>query len=109
MPKHEFGIMKTDPKPTQVFDDYEPEKYNCLSIDDAYIEPMLTKLADVDCYWRSLECHGKNINYYGITLIPPDSMDLLIERIDGAIGTEKLHALLQKAKEEHKFVIHFGI
>ena len=35
MPKHEFGIMQTDPKPTQVFDDYEPEKYNCLSIDDA--------------------------------------------------------------------------
>ena len=109
MPKHEFGIMQTDPKPTQVFDAYEPEKYNCLSIDDAYIEPILTKLSVLICYWHSLKCPQKNIAYYGITLIPPDSMDLFIELIDGTTGTEKLRALLEKAKEEHKFVIHFGI
>lgn len=36
-------------------------------------------------------------------------MGLFIELIDGAAGTEALKALMEKAKKEHSFVIHFGI
>ena len=109
MPKHEFGMMHTAPKPDQVFQNYEPEKYSCIVVDDTYIEPLLPKLSIVDCYWHSLACPQKNINDCGITLIPPDSMDLFMEQIAGTAGTEALRALLEKAKKEHRFVIHFGI
>lgn len=36
-------------------------------------------------------------------------MGLFIELIDGDAGTEALKALMEKAKKEHSFVIHFGI
>lgn len=36
-------------------------------------------------------------------------MGLFIELIDGAAGTEAPKALMEKAKEELSFVIHFGI
>lgn len=36
-------------------------------------------------------------------------MGLFIELIDGAAGTEALKALMEKAKKEHSFIIHFGI
>ncbi len=109
MPKHEFGIMTFDPQPEEVFEVYEPEKYNCITVDDDYIEVLLPKLSVVDCFWHTLYNPNKNLAYCGITLIPPDSMDLFIELIDGAVGTEKLKELMIKAKEDNKYIIHFGI
>ena len=38
MSKHEFGIMESAPISGQRYDKYEPKKYNCISIDDYYIE-----------------------------------------------------------------------
>ena len=45
MAKHEFGIMNVNPKPNKRYDTYEPEKYDCISVHDDYIEPLLEKLA----------------------------------------------------------------
>lgn len=111
MPKHEFGIMQNKPMDKEIFNEYEPNKYNCISIDDAFIEPILIELQNVNCYWHTLENKVKGLAYCGITLIPPESMDLLknillhqdnIEYID-------LISLVNKAKEENKYIIHFGI
>ncbi|MBE5972711.1 MAG: hypothetical protein E7246_09380 [Lachnoclostridium sp.] len=38
MAKHEFGIMQNAPKPGERYDEYEPQKYLCISVDDNYVE-----------------------------------------------------------------------
>ena len=78
MAKHEFAIMKNEPMSEDRFDEYEPNKYNnCICVDDDFIEPILTDLQSIDCYWHTLQVAGKGIAYCGITLIPPQSMDKL--------------------------------
>lgn len=109
MAKHEFGIMKVAPRQNKRYDTYEPEKYDCISVHDDYIEPLLERLSQIDCYWHSLEHPEKNLAYCGITLIPPSSLKRFIELLEGTVGTEELISLLMKAKEDEKFVIHFGI
>lgn len=109
MAKHEFGIMMINPKPNERYDTYEPEKYGCISVHDDFIEPLLEKMSVIDCYWHTLECPNKNIAYCGITLIPPDSMNRFIEILNGAAGTDELKQLIIRAKEENKFIIHYGI
>ena len=47
--------------------------------------------------------------YWGVTLIPPESLQQFIESLAGMAGTEELKGLVVKAKAEYKFVIHFGI
>ena len=109
MAKHEFGIMKTAPMPNKRYDAYEPEKYNCISVCDELIEPLLDRLSVVDCYWHSLEQAEKGLAYCGITLIPPSSMEQIVSLLEGNAGIDELKALLIKAKAADKFVIHFGI
>ena len=79
MANHEFGIMQNQPMNKERFDEYEPNKYDCIVVDDNFIEPILTDLQKVDCYWHTLQISGKGLAYYGITLIPPESMDILIK------------------------------
>ena len=47
MAKHEFGILPRDPRLGERYDAYEPERYGCVSVDDAWLEPLLEKLADI--------------------------------------------------------------
>lgn len=109
MAKHEFGIMNENPSPNKRYDIYELEKYDCVSIHDDYIEPLLEKLYVVDCFWHTLDRPEKNLAYCGITLIPPSSFNKFIEILEGTAGTEELRNLILKAKQENKFIIHFGI
>lgn len=111
MPKHEFGIMKNKPMNKDRFDEYEPNKYNCIEVDDDFIEPILIDLQSIDCYWHTLEVVGKGLAYGGITLIPPESMDILIKilSIQNNLEYTDLISLANQAKQEDKYIIHFGI
>lgn len=111
MPKHEFGIMNNKPMDKEIFNEYEPNKYNCISIDDDFIEPILIELQNVNCYWHTLENKGDGLAYCGITLIPPESMGLLKDILLQQDNTEyiDLISLVNKAKEDNKYIIHFGI
>ena len=109
MGKHEFGVMRIKPKPNKRYDTYEPEKYDCISVHDDLIEPLLDKLSVIDCYWHTLERPEKGLAYCGITLIPPSSMEQFVSLLDGNAGMDELKSLLLKAKAEDRFIIHFGI
>ena len=109
MAKHEFGIMKNNPKPSVRYDAYEPQKHNCISVDDDYIEVVAPRLNNVEFYWHCLDTPAKGIAYYGITLIPPASMEPMIEVIKPVDELSDLIQLLQKALNENKWVIHFGL
>ncbi len=38
MARYEFGIMQSAPIEGERYDNYEPEKFNCITVDDCYIE-----------------------------------------------------------------------
>ena len=109
MAKHDFGIMNIPPEPNTRYDSYNPEKYNCISVHNDYIEPLLDKLRLVESYWHTLERQAKGLALYGITLIPPSSIGQFIDLLEGTYGTEELRDLLIKARDADKYVIHFGI
>ena len=111
MANHEFGIMQNQPMNKERFDEYEPNKYHCIAIDDNFIEPILIHLQNVPCYWHTLQVPARGIAYHGITLIPPESMDRLIQILSLEDKLEYTHliSLANQAKQENKYLIHFGI
>jgi len=111
MAKHEFGIMQNNPTGEERFDSYEPQKYNCISVDDDFIESIITEFQSIDCYWHTLQRSEKGLAYCGITLIPPESMELLISILVFQNKEEysQLIYLVNQARENKKYLIHFGI
>ena len=104
---HEFGIMSTDPKPSKRYDEYEPQKYSCITVPDEIVENFGdVVLRDMPCCWHTLNKPGKGLAYCGITLIPPESLPIMLR---AAGESEPLQNLLKKAIAENRFVIHFGL
>ncbi len=108
MPKHEFGIMQPPPEPYKRYDDYTPEKYNCISVDDAFIEQTASVFRE-PCYWHTLKRLEKGLAYYGVTIIPPQSAGKFAELLEDNSELAELKSLLTEAKSQNQFVIHFGI
>ena len=109
MAKHEFGIMQTAPQKGIRYDEYEPQKYNCISVNDDYLEDIVIDFDDIDFFWHTLDVPGKGIAYCGITLIPPSSMQAFVSVIENISELSELKVLLQKAYTENKWVIHYGL
>ena len=111
MAKHEFGIFETDPKSEGSYDTYKPEKYNCIAVDDDYIEPLFEKLRLLETYSHRISRPSKGLEYAGITLIPPSSLPKFKKIIDSAGVTELkgLSKIIDEAMQRHKFMIHYGI
>jgi len=101
--------MWDDPKPGRRYDVYEPERYRCVTVEDDWLNPIANELNMLDFYWHSLDVPGKGLAYYGITLIPPESLPAFLAAAgDDQAGLE-LRTLLSHAAQAHKFVIHFGV
>ena len=49
MASHEFGIMQEAPVLGQRFDEYEPDKYHCIKVDDDVLELVAEQLCAADC------------------------------------------------------------
>ena len=88
--------MQIPPQKGQRYDEYEPNKYDCISVNDDYIEDILEKLSDIDFYWHTLDVKGKGLEYCGVTLIPPSSMQKFITVIE---NIPELHQLKEENKE----------
>ena len=109
MPVHEFGIMQDAPEKGRRYDEYEPEKYGCITVDDGDILSVGEKLNEVKCCWHTLDKSGAGLAYCGVTLIPPESFGLLTDIFAGKPAFSELVSLIRKAGSENKFIIHFGI
>ena len=109
MLKHQFGLMMADLEPEQIFEEYEPDKYDCIAVDDEYVQAVAEKLAGVRVYWHSLDRPESGLAYHGITLIPPESMAEVIEAVRDVPEMRRLMEMLVVAERERKFVIHFGV
>jgi hypothetical protein len=117
-PYAEFGIIDDFDK-TKNYSKYEPEKYNCISIHDGVIDDWWATLTNMKSYFHSFNRPSKALARSGVTLIPPESLDMLYHIIktqtsplyskEISNGLSALLALVKKAKDEGKFVIHFGV
>ena len=47
MAKHEFGIMMNTPRQSERYDEYEPWKYECISVDDKDLEGVVERLSSL--------------------------------------------------------------
>jgi len=111
MAKHEFGIMQKEPSSNENYITYEPQKYNCIPIDDGLIEPIMVNLQGIDCYWHTRKISKKGLAYCGISLIPPKSIEAFISILSSQNKREYAYLieLAIQAKEKGKYIIHFGI
>lgn len=109
MAKHEFGIMQEPPKKGVRYDEYEPQKYNCISVNDDYLGDIVSNFSHIDFYWHTLDVKGKGLEYCGITLIPPCSIQSFIEVIKDISALSELKELSEKALKENRWLIHFGL
>lgn len=109
MAKHEFGIMLDAPKKGKHYDEYEPWKYTCISVDDDNLANIVERLSTIDFYLHTLSAKGKGLAYYGITLIPPDSLKAFIDVIADISELNELKKLLEQALDKNKWMIHYGI
>jgi hypothetical protein len=114
MPVHDFGIIDNIENLKRNIG-YEPQKYKCISVDDEIINYLNEHLSIMRTYFHSLERPEFGLAYWGITIIPPDSLSMFYDVITSSTMYKKsaeLNELASKifqAKEENKYMIHFGI
>lgn len=68
MPVHEFGIIE-DIYNSKIGIEYEPVKYDCISVDDEIIDTIYERLLIVKSYFHSLDRAEFGLAYSGITII----------------------------------------
>ena len=109
MAKHEFGIMMNTPRQSERYDEYEPWKYECISVDNKYLEGVVERLSSIDFYWHTLSVKRKGLAYCGVTLVPPCSLKAFIDVIADNSELSELKKLLENALSNNKWVIHYGL
>jgi hypothetical protein len=116
--KHEFGIIDSIEK-NRWYSEYEPVKYNCVSVSDDLIEELITKyneeLMAIKTYFQVTTQPGVGLDYCGVTLIPPESLkqfrDVII-KANSHYQSQELKLLIEKVSDaiiKNKYLIHYGI
>lgn len=110
MATHEFGMMRRPPGDER-YDTYDPEKYDCIAIDDDYIEPLIPEFDGILCYWHTRLTPGDNLAYCGVTLIPPVSAPRFaaIFKQQGQPQYKAIISLFEQAAKEGNYIIHYGL
>lgn len=111
---HEFGILDDDDEQENDID-YEPEKYNCISVHDDIIECLVDRLSIMKTYYHSFNRPNIGLAYCGITIIPPESLSFFYEVITSSkyiaksAELQQLASIITQAIDGEKHIIHFGI
>ncbi len=114
MPFHEFGIIENIQNEKRKIS-YESQKYNCISVDDEIIMHLNENLSIMRTYFHSLERPEFGLAYWGITIIPPESLSFFYDVVTSStickksIEINELAYKIIQAKEGNKFMIHFGV
>lgn len=118
MAKHEFGIIDSFEE-NRWYSCYEPKKYNCISVNDNLLEEILIKyneeLMDVKTYFQVTTQPGHGLDYCGVTLIPPQSLEQfrdIVVKANTHYKSQELQQLIHKISDairKNKYMIHYGI
>lgn len=118
MSTHEFGIMDSFEE-NKWYSAYEPQKYNCISVNDVIIEDLIIRfdkeLRAIKTYHIVSTQVGKGLDYTGVTIIPPESLNQfrdVLSKANSRYQSPELQALLEMLTEAIKLgkhLIHYGI
>jgi len=110
----EFGIIENFDREKD-YSEYEPQKYNCVSIDDDALNNWWARLEGMKSYFHTYSRPEKALARWGVTLIPPESLDLFHAIVKDDTQPEyheqaaAVLSVIKEAKRDGKFVIHFGV
>jgi hypothetical protein len=113
--RSEFGIIDELDCEKDYGLTYEPEKYGCNVICEEALNDWYPLLKDMPTYYGSYSHPAFNIARYAVTLIPPLSLDLLIDTIKTSTKDKykedslEIIELLEKAKTNNKHVILYDV
>ncbi|MDR4259709.1 short-chain dehydrogenase [Bacillus pacificus] len=111
---HDFGIID-DFTSRKNYEDYTPEKYHCISVDDDIISSLNQNLSIMKTYFHTVKNQECGLVYYGITIIPPESLAIFYETVTSSKffkSSDELNELALKivqATTEQKYMIHYGV
>jgi len=111
---HEFGIID-DCSSKKDYSGYTPQKYNCISVDDDIIQSLHHDLSIMKTFFHSLDRPEYGLAYCGITLIPHESLTIFYDAVTSSscfkqsVELSELAAEIIQAKEQKKYMIHYGI
>ncbi|NLM49901.1 MAG: hypothetical protein GX196_02985 [Clostridiaceae bacterium] len=118
MSKFEFGIIENFEN-DKWYSKYEPEKYNCVSVNDDTIDKIMEgyhdELAKIKTYFQTKSQEGRGIDYAGVTLIPPESLEgflAVIKKANERLKDKELEDLVKKINEAKacgKHIICYGL
>lgn len=118
MAKHEFGIIEHFEE-NRWYSSYEPEKYNCISVSDSIMWELTgeyeNELMKIKTYFVTSAQPGKGLEYCGVTIFPPESLEQfrnVIIKANEKFMSKELELLIEKINQaitENKHLIHFGI
>ncbi len=75
----EFGIIDDFDINKDYGDNYEPQRYHCVAICDDALNDWWERLTEMKSYFHCFNRPSKALARWGITIIPPESLSLLIE------------------------------
>ena len=110
----EFGIIEALDMEKD-YSVYEPQTYHCVSIDDDALDNWWPRIESMKSYFHTYSRPETALARYGVTLIPPESLGLFHAIVSENTRPEYLEqaaavlAVVEKAKHNGKFVIHFGV
>jgi hypothetical protein len=113
--RSEFGIIDNLDYEKDYSKTYQPEKYGCIAVCSDALSDWYPLLTDMPSFYHTYSRPEFNFALYGVTLIPPSSLDLLTDvmksktRDEFMADTLDIIELLEKAKSEDKFVIIYGV
>lgn len=109
----EFGIIDNLEEYNE--HEYNPSKYHCTAIDDDFINDWWDELVLIKVYFHSLSRPDFGLARWGITLIPPESLEAFYEIIAKDKRSRKSEELIKlmevilMAINQKKYVIHYGV
>lgn len=114
MIKAEFGIIKKLDH-SKDYSSYEPERYNCIAVNDEYITDWWEQLVTMKTYFHCMDRPNFALARWGVTIIPPESLPTLLNIVlsDKRFGTDDnlvdLARKIQEAIQLKEYMIHFGV
>ena len=111
---HDFGIID-DFTSQKNYKDYKPEKYHCISVNDDIISSLGQNVSIMKTYFHTAKNQEYGLAYYGITIIPPESLAIFYETVTSSKffkNSDELNELASKivqATTEQKYMIHYGV
>lgn len=110
----DFGIIDKFEKDKD-YSFYDPKKYDCISIDDDILNEWWSELILIKTYFHSYNRPSLGFDRWGITLIPPESLESFYTIISddkrSLLSDEliDLMKLIRIAIDNNKYVIHYGV